>query len=190
MNLPLLGLVVSQLPGWSYAIGNAPKPLIWKIGLIEIASYECMLGRLQGEGNMKKNMGSCLATYTNVWWAGLLNNWIISMCLSFILLHWCWWWLVAEHVIDWKVEHLKLWWWCMKFWLLNNKKKVELQKNKLIFIIIWKLNKLIKMNKFIKKWPCTTQPVIMGNFFFYWDLYELIKKLSMDLWFVMIGQYL
>ncbi len=86
MNLPLLRLVVSQLPGWSYATGNAPKPLIWKIGLIEIASYECMLGRLQSEGNMKKTWDLFWQHTKMVWWAGLLNNWIISMCFSFVTL--------------------------------------------------------------------------------------------------------
>ncbi len=83
MNLPLLRLVVSQLPGWSYATGNAPKPLIWKI---EIASYECMLGRLQSEGNMKKTWDLFWQHTKMVWWAGLLNNWIISMCFSFVTL--------------------------------------------------------------------------------------------------------
>ncbi len=94
----------------------------WIDGMIEIASYECMLGRLQSEGNMKKTWDLFWQHINMVWWAGLLNNWIISMCFSFVLLHWCWWWLVTEHVIDWKVEHWILWW-CMKFWLLNNKKK-------------------------------------------------------------------
>ncbi len=96
----------------------------WIDGMIEISSYECMLGRLQSEGNMKKTWDLFWHHIKMVWWAGLLNNWIMSMCLSFVLLHWCWWWLVAEHVIDWKLEHWILWW-CMKFWLLNNKKKLN-----------------------------------------------------------------
>ncbi len=82
----------------------------WIDGMIEISSYECMLGRLQSEGNMKKTWDLFWHHIKMVWWAGLLNNWIMSMCLSFVLLHWCWWWLVAEHVIDWKVEHWILWW--------------------------------------------------------------------------------
>ncbi len=81
----------------------------WIDGMIKIASYECMLGRLQSEGNMKKTWDLFWQHIKMVWWAGLLNNWITSMCFSFILLHWCWWWLVAEHVIDWKVEHWILW---------------------------------------------------------------------------------
>ncbi len=37
----------------------------WIDGMIEIASYESVLGRLQSEGEIKKNMGSFLATYKN-----------------------------------------------------------------------------------------------------------------------------
>ncbi len=131
MILPLLRLVVSQLPGWSYATGNAPKPLIWKIGLVEWLKFHHMSACWEDcrvRETWKKTWDLFWHHIKMVWWAGLLNNWIMSMCLSFVLLHWCWWWLVAEHVIDWKVEHWILWW-CMKFWLLNNKKKLNYKKN-------------------------------------------------------------
>ncbi len=56
MNLPLLRLVVSQLPVilCNWKCPKTPDLRDWIDGMIEIASHECMLGRLQGEGNMKK----------------------------------------------------------------------------------------------------------------------------------------
>ncbi len=47
------------------------------------------------------------------------------------------------------------------------------------------------MYLFIYLWPWTTKLVIRVFFFFKWDVYIIWRnKLSIDVWFVMIGQYL
>ncbi len=68
MHLPLLRLVVSQLPGWSYAIVNAPKHP-WFERLDWWNYWNCIIwvhvGKIAVWGKHEKNMGSFLATYKN-----------------------------------------------------------------------------------------------------------------------------
>ncbi len=71
MHLPLLRLYHScqdDLTLRNWKCPKTPDLKDWIDGMIKIASYECMLGRLQSEGEIKnekktKNMGSFLAVY-------------------------------------------------------------------------------------------------------------------------------
>ncbi|KAK3568651.1 hypothetical protein QTP86_011421 [Hemibagrus guttatus] len=63
--LDILANVAARMILRHWKCPKTPDLKHWFDGMIEFASYDYTLGRLQSEGEMKKNMGPFLAAYKN-----------------------------------------------------------------------------------------------------------------------------